>query len=111
MSYLNYAFIKDGTVVNIAVFEDVLPEESLPNLAIEYGVDVIALATENAYMGSTYSDGIFTAPYRLNGWIWNHIENIWEPTIPYPTDGKTYKWDESLFIWVISDEQDDNILQ
>jgi hypothetical protein len=104
MSYLNYAFIKDGIVVNIAVFENTLPEESLPNLAVDYGVDSIVLATENAYMGSTYSDGIFTAPHRFNGWIWNDDKKEWEPTTPYPTDGKTYEWDESLFIWVAVEE-------
>jgi hypothetical protein len=99
----NYAFIKNNIVVNIAVFDDP-SEDLLNNFKLEHNVDSIVLATENTYMGSTYSEGIFTAPYRFNGWLWNNDKKEWEPPTPYPTDGKTYEWSEYFFEWVALEE-------
>jgi hypothetical protein len=99
----NYAFIKNNIVANIAVFDE--PSEELLNYFKElHNVDSIVLATENAYMGSTYSEGIFTAPRLFSGWLWNDDKKEWEPPTPYPTDGKTYEWDEYVWEWVASAE-------
>ena len=41
----------------------------------------------------------FYAPQLYNSWILNKETFIWEPPIPYPTDGKMYYWDESIINW------------
>ena len=41
----------------------------------------------------------FYAPQPYNSWILNKETFIWEPPIPYPTDGKMYYWDESIINW------------
>lgn len=41
----------------------------------------------------------FYAPQPYNSWILNKETFIWEPPIPYPTDGKMYNWDESIINW------------
>ena len=41
----------------------------------------------------------FHAPQPYNSWILNKETFIWEPPIPYPTDGKMYNWDESITNW------------
>ena len=41
----------------------------------------------------------FHTPQPYNSWILNKETFIWEPPIPYPTDGKMYNWDESITNW------------
>ena len=41
----------------------------------------------------------FHTPQPYNSWILNKETFIWEPPIPYPTDGKMYNWDESIINW------------
>lgn len=33
------------------------------------------------------------------GFVFNEENCMWEPPIPYPTDGKKYLWDEQLQCW------------
>ena len=40
---------------------------------------------------------VFRQPYP--SWVLNS-DNMWSPPIPYPTDGKTYDWDENTKSWV-----------
>ena len=39
-------------------------------------------------------------PTQYPSWILNENSCLWEPPIPYPTDGKRYKWDEPSVSWV-----------
>lgn len=41
----------------------------------------------------------FHAPQPYNSWILNKETFIWEPPIPYPTDGKMYNWNEKIINW------------
>ena len=41
----------------------------------------------------------FYAPQPYNSWILNKETFIWEPPIPYPTDGKMYNWNENIINW------------
>ena len=34
-----------------------------------------------------------------NGWVFNETVCSWEPSIPYPNDGKVYSWSEELENW------------
>jgi hypothetical protein len=57
----NYAFIQNNNVVNIAVFDDPTPE-MLEEFRVFHNVDEVVLATDDAAVGGTYVDGVFTKP-------------------------------------------------
>lgn len=42
----------------------------------------------------------FIPPKIFQSWVLNEDTCIWEPPIPYPNDGKDYKWDETTTSWV-----------
>ena len=42
----------------------------------------------------------FIQPQPYPSWILNETTCQWESPVPYPTDGKTYYWDETTISWV-----------
>ena len=46
--------------------------------------------------------GVFYAPQPYSSWILNTQTYYWEAPVPYPTDGKTYDWDETTQSWVLA---------
>lgn len=42
-------------------------------------------------------------PY--DNWVFDEIQCLWIPPIPYPDDGKAYYWDENTNSWVLSPDQ------
>jgi len=42
----------------------------------------------------------FIPPKPFASWLLNTTTGLWEPPIPYPTDGKMYRWDEDTQSWV-----------
>lgn len=99
MAELDYAFIKNGNVVNIALFDD--PSEETLNIFKEFHeVDLILLANEKTIIGSTYDGLKFWLPQPFSSWIKNEEINEWEAPIPYPSDGKIYQWDEDTISWI-----------
>lgn len=60
-----------------------------------------------AGLGYTYDDVIdgFIPPKPYSSWLLNTNTGLWEPPVPYPTDGKLYTWDEATQSWVeVSDQ-------
>ena len=55
-----------------------------------------------AGIGYTYDavNDVFIEPKPFPSWILDESTWLWESPIPYPTDGKKYKWDESTTNWV-----------
>jgi hypothetical protein len=55
-----------------------------------------------AGVGYTYDEArdAFIPPKPLNSWILNEDTCDWEPPLPYPTDNKSYYWDEEQVKWV-----------
>lgn len=55
-----------------------------------------------AGIGYTYDDVIdgFIPPKPYASWLLNTTTGLWDPPIPYPTDGKMYEWDEATQSWV-----------
>ena len=55
-----------------------------------------------AGIGFTYDEerDAFIAPKPFESWILNEDTCNWKAPIPYPTDGKTYRWDEPTVSWV-----------
>ena len=54
-----------------------------------------------AGIGYTYDsvNDVFYAPQPFPSWILNNTTWLWEAPVAYPTDGKVYKWNESITNW------------
>jgi hypothetical protein len=55
-----------------------------------------------AGIGYTYRPDLdaFVPPQPFASWTLNEGTCLWEPPVPYPTDGKMYQWDEATTSWV-----------
>ena len=55
-----------------------------------------------ASVGFTYdsSRDAFIEPKPYNSWTLNETTCLWESPVAYPSDGKSYEWDESNRQWV-----------
>ena len=96
MSEEKYAFIKDGEVVNVVLFDD--PDEFLlSHFKSEFTLDEILLATDTAAIGGTYDGSTFWSPQPYPSWVKG--DTNWEPPVAYPEDDKVYEWDESTVSW------------
>jgi hypothetical protein len=54
-----------------------------------------------ASIGYTYDKyrDAFIPPKEFNSWVLNEFSCTWEAPIPYPNDGKEYKWNEFITNW------------
>jgi hypothetical protein len=54
-----------------------------------------------AGIGFTYdaTNDVFYAPQPYPSWILNNTTWLWEAPVAMPTDGKVYKWNESIINW------------
>jgi hypothetical protein len=54
-----------------------------------------------AGIGYTYdfTNDVFYAPQPFPSWALNNTTWLWEAPVAYPTDGKIYKWNESITNW------------
>ena len=61
-----------------------------------------ALRANYAGIGYTYdqANDVFYAPQPYPSWTISAPTWIWQPPVPYPTDGKMYTWDEATTSWV-----------
>ena len=67
-----------------------------------------ALRKNYAGIGYTYDRerDAFIPPKPYASWILNEQSCLWEAPVPYPTDGKMYRWDETAGNWVEVPEQE-----
>lgn len=42
----------------------------------------------------------FIPPQTFPSWVLNEDSCLWETPVEYPTDGKSYRWDEETVNWV-----------
>lgn len=116
----HYAKVASGTVVEVIVaeadffttFVDTSPGSWIQTSYntrgnVHYGQDGnpdggTALRGNYAGIGYTYDQGndVFYAPKPYNSWTLNNTTWTWEAPTPYPTDGKSYRWDEPTTSWV-----------
>ena len=58
------------------------------------------------YAGIGYSYDLgrdaFIAPQPFPSWFLNEQTCQWESSVPMPTDGKMYSWDEATLTWIES---------
>ena len=98
MAEENYALIKNGNVVNVAIFDN--PSEQLLQQFKElHNVDSIIIATDKTAVNGTYDGVKFWLPQPYPSWVKNEELNEWQCPIPYPQDGKPYTWDEESLSW------------
>ena len=55
-----------------------------------------------AGIGYTYDKerDAFIPPKPFPSWVLNEDTCLWDAPIPYPQDGKKYRWDEAALNWV-----------
>jgi hypothetical protein len=44
--------------------------------------------------------GAFVNPKEIDYFVWDEATYDWIPPIPYPTDGREYKWSEESMRWI-----------
>ena len=114
---------ENGIVVNvIAITQEVLntggwgpPDEWVQTSyntrgGVHYGPDGkpdggVALRKNYAGLGFIYDKvrDAFYPPKPFASWSLNEDTCLWVAPVPYPNDGKEYRWDEDTLSWVLMD--------
>jgi|LakMenEpi03Aug12_release.lakeMendotaPanAssembly.Ray.scaffolds.fasta_scaffold165453_1 hypothetical protein len=94
-----YGFIKDGKVVNTAIFDDPTPE-ILEEFRVLHNVDELVKSYHrNCEVGATYDGTNFILPKPEDHPSFVLDDNFnWVPPIEYPGDGD-YIWNEERVEW------------
>lgn len=55
-----------------------------------------------AGVGYIYDENLdaFYAPQPYLSWVLDIESCLWQPPVPYPQDGKYYRWDELIINWI-----------
>jgi hypothetical protein len=108
----HFAKVTDGKVTQVIVaeqeffntFVDTSPGTWLQTSYNTYGnqhPEGRPLRGNYAGIGYTYdaTNDVFYAPQTYPSWILNNTTWLWEAPVTMPTDGKHYKWNESITNW------------
>jgi hypothetical protein len=109
----HFAKVLDGKVINVMVaepeffetFVDTSPGEwiqtSYNTRGNQHTLGGTALRGNFAGIGFTYdrTNDVFYAPKPFPSWVLNETTWLWNAPVAYPTDGKTYNWNESTLSW------------
>ena len=106
----HYAKVENGIVTQVIVADSITwCEETLGGEWIQTSYNTHGGVHSNgkfpihknfAGIGHIF-DGIgFYAPQPYPSWTLNSQSYLWESPVPYPTDGKSYSWDEETTTWV-----------
>ena len=116
----HFAKVLDGTVVQVIVagpeffdtFVDSSPGQWIQTSyntrgGVHYDQDGnpdggVALRGNYAGIGYTYdqANDVFYAPQPFASWTLDQTKWMWQSPVPYPADGKLYRWDEATKNWV-----------
>lgn len=109
----HFAKVCDGKVIQVIVAEKEFFDtfvDSSPGTWIQTSYNTHGnqhpegrpLRGNYAGIGYTYDsvNDVFYAPQPYPSWTLNNNTWLWESPIPYPTDGKIYRWDETITNWV-----------
>lgn len=77
---------------------------------VHYGEDGLpdgkpAFRKNYAGIGYSYDAALdaFISPQPYPSWSLNTTTCLWEAPVSYPTDGKSYDWDETTQTWVVNE--------
>ena len=98
-----YALLKDGVIEMIIATEH--DEDVIRHIMefwnCDYFVDLCDPKHIVPEIGGDIYMGRARNPKPFPSWsVFNESTWQWVPPIPYPTDNKTYYWDEENFCWV-----------
>jgi len=109
----HFAKVLDGKVTQVIVaepeffqnFVDSSPGEWIQTSYNTHGgqhPEGRPLRKNYAGIGYTYDSqrDAFIPPKPYASWVLNEETCLWESPIPYPTDGKSYDWDEAAMKYV-----------
>jgi hypothetical protein len=110
----HFAKVTDGKVTQVIVAEPEFFETFVDSSAGEWiqtsynthgGVHALGgtpLRKNYAGIGFTYDRirDAFIPPQTFASWVLNEETCLWDSPIPYPNDGKVYKWNEPTTSWV-----------
>lgn len=110
----HYAQVIDGIVTQVLVIEQAEIDTGLwgdPKTWIKTSYNTNSnqhrlggtpLRGNYAGIGYTYDaeNDVFIAPQPFPSWTLSSKSWTWLPPIEYPSDGQSYKWDESTLSWV-----------
>jgi hypothetical protein len=108
----HFAKVCDGKVIQVIVaekeffdtFVDTSPGTWLQTSYNTYGnqhPEGRPLRGNYAGIGYNYdaTNDVFYAPQPYPSWVLNNTTWLWEAPVAMPTDGKLYKWNESITNW------------
>lgn len=108
----HFAKVRDGVVVQVIVAEPDFFQtfiDSSPGEWIQTSYNTRGgvhpedrpLRKNFAGVGYTYdrTRDAFIPPRPHASWVLNEDTCLWESPIPYPNDGKYYRWNESIINW------------
>ena len=96
----DFAVVQNGIVTNIVVADSIeIVGLVLPD--VELVIEVTA-ATGVPFIGMGYrkTKNRFVPWKPAHSWSFNEKKFVWEPPVPYPSDGNIYDWDEASRSWV-----------
>lgn len=101
MATANYAYIKDGIVVNVAIFEHPINPELYNFFKDQLTLDDIVLANDNTVIDGTFDGVKFWKIQPYPSWVKDEETNEWIAPVPKPSNDDTiYVWDEETLSWV-----------
>ena len=108
----HFAKVTDGKVVQVIVAEKEFFDtfvDSSPGTWLQTSYNTHGnqhpegrpLRGNYAGIGYTYdaTNDVFYAPQPFSSWVLNNTTWTWEAPVAMPTDGKQYKWNESITNW------------
>ena len=108
----HFAKVTDGKVTQVIVAEKEFFDtfvDSSPGTWLQTSYNTlgnqhpegIPLRGNYAAIGYNYdsTNDVFYAPQTFPSWILNNTTWLWEAPVAMPTDGKDYRWNESITNW------------
>lgn len=100
-----YAKVENNVVVNVTYLVDTKDSDWLYR---EYGGTWLRCSEDGSIrkcfpdVGFTYDPqaDAFMPPQPFASWLYNPDTCQWYAPVPYPQNGKRYKWDEATTSWI-----------
>ena len=103
-------------VIRVLVVDDVDTQDTEGNEVDSIGMKYLNKAFGGTWLRTSYNNNFrknyagigftydstrdaFIAPQPYSSWTLNEDTCRWESPVPYPDDGKVYKWDEDTTNW------------